>query len=38
VAAYVNMGAYFWLRYLTQGASTIDFINLSGLLSIKSIL
>jgi hypothetical protein len=32
------MGTYSWLRYLTQGASTIDFRNLSGLLSIKSIL
>jgi hypothetical protein len=38
LASHVNMGTYSWLRYLTQGASTVDFRNLSGLLSIKSIL
>jgi hypothetical protein len=32
------MGTYSWLRYLTQGASTIVFRNLSGLLRIKCIL
>jgi hypothetical protein len=38
LAAHVNMGTYSWLRYLTQGASTIVFRNLSGLLRIKCIL
>jgi hypothetical protein len=30
VAAHVNMGTYSWLRYLTQGASTIDLETLAG--------
>jgi hypothetical protein len=38
LAAHVNMGMYSWLRYLTQGATTIVFRNLSGLLRIKCIL
>jgi hypothetical protein len=38
LAAHVNMGTYSWLRYLTQGATTIVFRNLSGLLRIKCIL
>jgi hypothetical protein len=38
LAAHVNMGSYSWLRYLTQGATTIVFRNLSGLLHIKCIL
>jgi hypothetical protein len=35
LASHVNMGTYSCLRYLTQGATTIVFRNLSGLLRIK---
>jgi hypothetical protein len=38
LAAHVIMGTYSWLRYLTQGVTTIGFRNLSGLLRIKCIL
>jgi hypothetical protein len=38
LAAHVIMGTYSWLRYLTQGVTTIGFRNLSGFLRIKCIL